>query len=740
MTEPASRVRLVEVQRLLALFAQGLCGDPPRLEALDEGAETGRRSPEAARTDDDGATLRLPAAIADFASYRENLGAYRIAILHQLGYREFGTLDFSIAALVRRIPELAAVAPAPTRDSDSPSGVRVPGLPLAPPRSVPGADPVSELDRFYRLWPAPWLVRQVFTTIEDLRIDSAIRRRYPGARADLDRVCALALRTRPELDSPTPLAELLEALLRFSLGESQAGIAEAFADAWRGGRRAGTDERVTDLIAAAFDAARAVTAEDADVHDTAVATVAWLRMLERIGLVRRTTAGDVAALPTDDTPDAEAVGGDDSPPAENPQAEPGDDDSAGFFPVAFRGESRLEVLQGRLRSGIAGALDAQTTPVDPDAEAGDGDTPPDLLAPRLRIAPRAAREARDGATSAWLYDEWDYHQQAYLEGWCRVLEERLEGDDHGFIRRVHERHGALAARIRRQFRAIRPESRQRVRRMPDGEELELDEAIRRAIDRRAGHIDDDRVYIRRERGQREVSAVFLLDMSASTDIEVRAAAAPAPAPASPAPESDDDIPFLWNVSRSRSDYDDLDDVPERPVRRVIDVARESLALMCEAMQALGDRYAIYGFSGYGRENVEFCVAKDFDDRLSARTWAAIAAMKPRRSTRMGPAIRHALTRLVAQPTRIRVLIVVSDGFPQDRDYGPDRNDDEYGVQDTARALFEAQRAGVQTFCVTIDPSGHDYLRRMCPDDRYLVIDEVEDLPDALTKVYRALTF
>ena len=86
-----------------------------------------------------------------------------------------------------------------------------------------------------------------------------------------------------------------------------------------------------------------------------------------------------------------------------------------------------------------------------------------------------------------------------------------------------------------------------------------------------------------------------------------------------------------------------------------------------------------------------------------------------------------------------MLIIISDGYPEDHDYGPHRNDDEYGIQDTAQALREAERQGVETFCVTIDPAGHDYLRRMCAPDRYLVIDDVSDLPAELSKVYRALT-
>jgi nitric oxide reductase activation protein len=94
---------------------------------------------------------------------------------------------------------------------------------------------------------------------------------------------------------------------------------------------------------------------------------------------------------------------------------------------------------------------------------------------------------------------------------------------------------------------------------------------------------------------------------------------------------------------------------------------------------------------------------------------------------------------VKQPARTKVLIVVSDGYPQDKDYGPRRGDNDYGLHDTARALEEAERARITTFCVTVDPAGHDYLRRMCAEDRYLVIDDVRTLPRELTKVYRVLT-
>jgi nitric oxide reductase activation protein len=106
---------------------------------------------------------------------------------------------------------------------------------------------------------------------------------------------------------------------------------------------------------------------------------------------------------------------------------------------------------------------------------------------------------------------------------------------------------------------------------------------------------------------------------------------------------------------------------------------------------------------------------------------------------MGPAIRHTVRKLADSGNALKVLLVISDGFPQDSDYGPERGDHEYGLQDTAKALHEAHQKGIETFCVTVDTSGHDYLKRMCPDSRYMVIEDVEDLPSALSKVYTALT-
>ena len=273
-----------------------------------------------------------------------------------------------------------------------------------------------------------------------------------------------------------------------------------------------------------------------------------------------------------------------------------------------------------------------------------------------------------------------------------------------FVAATRRAHAELLTEVRRQFQMLKPEQYRTVKPLADGEAIDLDSAVEALVDRRAGHALADRVYARRDKQDRSVAAVFLLDMSASTDDKIKAP-----------------------------------DEGGEPLRRIIDVEKEALVLMAEALEALGDAYAVYGFSGYGRDQVDAFVVKQFDEPYDRRVQGRIAAMEPHRSTRMGPVIRHAATRLGRQDARLKALVLLSDGYPQDFDYGQDRKSKDYGLQDTAKALQEARLKAIHTFCITVDPSGHDYLRDMCPDRQYLVIDDMAALPRELPKVYRGLT-
>jgi nitric oxide reductase NorD protein len=158
--------------------------------------------------------------------------------------------------------------------------------------------------------------------------------------------------------------------------------------------------------------------------------------------------------------------------------------------------------------------------------------------------------------------------------------------------------------------------------------------------------------------------------------------------------------------------------------------------MVEALEEIGDAYAIYGFSGHGRDNVEVYKVKSFAESLSSSVKGRLGSIEPKRSTRMGTALRHAIEKLAAVSSRSKHLFLLSDGFPQDFDYGQDRRSNVYGIRDTAAALREVEAAGITPFCITVDKAGHDYLRQMCDESRYMVIEDITALPRELPKIYQ----
>ncbi len=733
-----SEVPFSQVQRVLALFTEAIAGRPLHLKPLDEKSANSYIS----RVATDGLSIHLPQYVADFDSQRHNFGAYRIIVLHQIGYLQGGTFEFdlNIASTRMKLPDALLRSLGPSAHSN--------GQPEGKPFNskyqlqMPPLRPVSALERFFAAWRRPDLMRTVFSTLEDLRIDSAIRINYPGANNDLNRVLKHALDARPKLDSLRPLAALIECLVQFSLDAKPLALCAG---------------DTSGIRAQVLDAATVLKRDNTSVYDSARVAIEIYNAIETL-IKRQRRRRNGETIPAGDPAEEEADRTDDQAADPEPQASGGDTDSddaqaadedISGSGVEFRGELMPDLVHRQTGAGQVGnskaADDSASESTDPPEQANAEEPGSARSASTTRLA--ASRRGLNDGPRSYLYDEWNYLSESYHPAWCRLYENRLQGDDVDFIAAVRRRHAVLANQIKRQFSFIKPESWQRVHRTSDGDELGLDSLIETVIDRRSGQTSDEHLYVRRDRAIREVAAAFLVDMSASTDFPVpdpelesaqnnqaekarKSANEKSPAQKSPAEYG----PYLYGG------YDDLLPLtPAAPKRRVIDVAKESLALMCDALHTLGDSYAVYGFSGEGRENVEFYIAKDFSDRLSARTWGALAAMQPRRSTRMGPAIRHGIAKLARQPMRLKVLIIISDGYPQDSDYGPNRSDDEYGIQDTARALREAERAGISTFCITIDPAGHDYLRRMCSANRYLVIDDVRSLPDELTKVYRALT-
>lgn len=594
----------------------------------------------------DAGAVYLPEHIDHVADDAWNAALYRLAVLDELGFREFGTYRFDIGTARRRIPWLAA----------NPSAAVVPRE--------------SDLTVFFHAFARPGIARALFRVVETARIRAAVSRRYPGTRR-YRRFLGIDVESRC-----FPLADAVLSPTADVYTSASATIACYEAWALEFG---GVDEKAGRRL------------EETPLE--------WLQREVRLDDWDEELAdknAEIAAVEFAELAAAEET------KAANAPGKHGETRQAGTALVAERDQLKRRIDMER--SSIRQAM-------------GDG---------------------HDRASS-FRYDEWDYHNGIYLRGWCRLYEERLGARDGADTQQLLDAVRPHVRAARRQFEQVRPTGYQRVKKTPDGDELDLDAVVLARADIRTGASPDERVYSRRERLRRDVGAALLVDLSASTDDilpEVCAASVSPPSRESagvaqdirdPYFDADEDCGFAARMAAAAAQ------------RRVIDIQRESVLLLGAALEGLGDRYAMYGFSGYGRDCVEFYVAKEFGDPLDEKALDAIAAMKPKRSTRMGPAIRHACAKLDSCGAALRVLMIVSDGFPQDHDYGPDRGEHEYGVQDTARALGEAEARGIETFCVTVDRSGHDYLRRMCPVDRYLVIEETAQLPAALQKTYRQLT-
>jgi nitric oxide reductase NorD protein len=318
--------------------------------------------------------------------------------------------------------------------------------------------------------------------------------------------------------------------------------------------------------------------------------------------------------------------------------------------------------------------------------AGPGDYAPAVSAPAERDPDSVWSGVyhEDGAT---LYPEWDYRRQSFRKNWCVMREINLPPLHDGFRERVLQRYPGLSRELRRSFEALRDCNRVE-RRQVEGDELDIDALVEAHCDLQAGRDVSDRLFTQRHRAERDIAVLFLVDMSGSTK--------------------------GW----------------------INDVERETLLLLSEALETLGDRYAIYGFSGMTRKKCELFRIKRFDEDYGADVQGRISAIRPRDYTRMGFAVRHATHLLGQVDARRRLLIVISDGKPDDYS---DRYRGPYGIEDTRRALQQAVQAGVRPFCITVDKEARDYLPQLYGSAHFTVVDDVARLPYKVGEVYRRLT-
>ena len=303
---------------------------------------------------------------------------------------------------------------------------------------------------------------------------------------------------------------------------------------------------------------------------------------------------------------------------------------------------------------------------------------------------------------AFNYDEWDRELVDHRVSWCRVIEKKVKRGSREFVDDTRERYKGVVSSIRHQFQLMKPENLARITNELDGEDYDLNAVVDFFIDRRADGQQSERIYTKRVRRRRDVAVSFLLDQSSST---------------------------ARTIGRHPlQPY-------THPGRRIIEIEKEGLVLMSEALEAVGDVYAINGFTSEGRRNVKFYVLKDFQEHYSDEVMRRIGGITYQNNTRLGAAIRHATAKLEKQEARTRLLIVLSDGRPYDHDYGDAR----YAREDTREALRQAKVAGITPFCITIDRESESELRDLYGEIGYTIIDDVMTLPERLPGIYRRLT-
>jgi nitric oxide reductase NorD protein len=301
------------------------------------------------------------------------------------------------------------------------------------------------------------------------------------------------------------------------------------------------------------------------------------------------------------------------------------------------------------------------------------------------IAPAAVR--RTGVS----YPEWDYRAGIYRCPGAVVREPDAPLGDAAWVSAALARHGRLARRVRVRFERLRPRHVW-LDRQPDGSELDIDAFVTAAADVRAGASVDGRLYAARRPARRELAVALLVDVSASTDSWVSAD------------------------------------------RRIIDVEKEALLVVCEALDALGDPYGIFAFSGEGPEEVSVLSLKAFHDRSSPIVRRRIAALDSDRYTRIGAAVRHVTVPLCRETSERRLLLILSDGKPNDADVYEGR----YGIEDTRQAVAEARRQGVSVFCLTIDREAPHYAPRIFGRAGFAVLRSPAQLPAVIIEALRHL--
>ena len=754
----SSSVEYESIKELLQLYCSALAGADLEILPSTDLVEKNIGWSSTMNPTTEGKSIFVPEMINRFDDKLTNYKWFKVISSHQVGRLEFGSFKFNFdtpstlfedmrSDLYKDFMKKSKLAekihfPLEENDDkiDSPSDVTK-----------------TDFNKFFDLFENRKLISDVFAIVEDTRIEQNIKRKYMGLSLDFENVKSQALLTRPNVNTLNAQDALVEFLVQISLGKSDnTKVPKKYVDEYK---------KIFSLMKLIFDNT------EASVHDSCEISI---RVYKLIFAIQNESMNDEETEELSlDQEKQEEYYEDDNLLQEilqfmmNQDAMDIHSDSEDYESpeqVDYRGDFKPELVQllENMRSSdgdntefsqenmspeMLKELLEQMENLDMDASESPIDSSTDMIAENIlkEISSELSENSQHnpGETDndseefeelqtddpqSYVYDEWDFRSNDYKPRWCIVKERTMGEGDRQFYDDTLLDYSVLVSHLRRQFEMISPEMLKKVNRLEDGEEFDIDDVIEAFVDIKTGVSPSEKLYWRRNKIQRDVACVFLLDVSASTAESIEDSST----------NNDWDVPddpvdyMKWVKSRRKSGI-------VRTYKRIIDVEKEASVLIIDALENLGDQYGIYCFSGYGRENVEFYTVKDLDESLNDNIKSRIDKISPLHATRMGPAIRHAISKLDKIQSRTKLLFLISDGRPQDRGYSREGVEKEYAVHDTKMALTEAKNKDINAFCLTVDKNGHDYLKTMTQDMGYEVLDDVKDLPERLLDLYRNLT-
>ena len=527
------------------------------------------------------------------------------------------------------------------------------------------------------------LLRDTALVLEAQAAEDDIARGFPGLLPALRRLRRLALAARPPLADFVPARQPLERLVR--------GILER--------------ELAPSPRPAARAAADSLTQAERLLREWSI-SAAESRRLGPMPLYRDWWTGELrmSGGATAHLIDGAPSGVDDDRPVRSARMERRPEGRDAIEDEDKPGEPGVWMIQQDAPHEVAEDPFGLQRPVDRDDETSAdeyGDMLSELASTRMIAAPDPPREVllsddppasrailefkgNGDDDTRFRYPEWNHVDASYIEHGTTVRMSAPVHGDPAWVDATLARHRAHLDGIRRQFEALQPE-RVRLRRQSDGEDIDIDACVQGRADLRAGGFLREGLYEARRPGRRSIAVCLLVDASGSTD------------------------GFIGDG------------------RRVIDVEREALLLVCMALQGLGEPFCVMSFSGEGPHGVVMRMLKDFDEPYGQEVALRIAGLEPENYTRAGAAIRHATTLLMGQPAEHRLLLMLSDGKPNDAD----RYDGLFGVVDMRQSVTEARLQGIFPFCLTVDLQAPGYLPKVFGPGHYALLSTPERLPRVL---------